>query len=104
MKYVSNYGNEYDLSFYESTYANNGRRYVCAVTSEGEPYADLTINIPDEWQDIDEVFFNADADHLVRVMCDKGYLIVLGAFMHGYGIYKHGRFTSKFEEIVRKLK
>lgn len=94
---------KYKLTFYEGRYGN-GRRAIVAMRTNGEEYGDVTINLPDHFLNDGDTFFNADSDDLVTEMEKQGFVEVYGSMPYGFGTYKIGRFTDKFEAIVKEMK
>ena len=47
MKYISLdfYGEKYKLNTVTNKYVNNGNTYIGLITKDGEPFADVTVNI-----------------------------------------------------------
>lgn len=93
---------KYKLTFYEGRYGN-GRRAIVAMCANGEEYGDVTINLPDYFLNDGDTFFNADSDDLVTEMERQGLVEVYGSMPYGFGTYKIGRFTDKFETIVKEM-
>ncbi len=80
MKYIDEFNNTYDLTFYRGRYADNGRPLVLAWCEEG-PYADVTVNIFAPLTAIDGYHVHADTNnvgHLVDWMCGRGLMTRTG--------------------------
>lgn len=45
-KYQAEWGETYELSFEKHNYANNGSLALILVEEDGEPFADVTVNLP----------------------------------------------------------
>lgn len=98
----------YDITFLVDKYAEDTwqRKAVIAIVAsgdeEGEPYSDVTINIPQYSLDEGESFLSADCPDLIDAMVENGYLEITDEVKVNYGIYKVGRFTQKFIDEFEK--
>lgn len=104
MKFTNEWGEEYNLTFKETTYANNGTLAVLAITDEGEPYATVTVNIQDSdrIQEKDVAYLDTNnVRSLVKAMEDAGYIEMTYLYgMSGFCTYPQARFTEKFFKEV----
>lgn len=91
-----------NIQFDVTTYADMFQRKAVLYTTDGECYADLTINIPQYSLDEGEAFLSADCPKLIAAMVKYGYLEITGKIKAKHGIYKVGRFTQKFVNEFEK--
>lgn len=92
-----------EVTFMVDAYADGlQRKAVLAVVADGEekgePYSDVTVNIPQYPLEEDECFLCADCPMLIEAMEHNGYLEIIREVNVNYGTYKVGRFTQKFVE------
>lgn len=64
MKYTSKFGFEYDVQLVVSTYAVKDRMAIMLIDSDsGEQVATVTVNLPEEELDEDEVFIKNHSEN-----------------------------------------
>ena len=103
---INSYGNEYDLHFVRSEYANNGSLYVGAICSDGEPFCDVTVNL-DESQYIRNpkaaYLDTNNSANVISEMIEEGYVVIdeTDGAESGFCYYPLGVFTDKFFEEER---
>lgn len=94
-----------EIRFEEDRYVVGGRRAIEAYDAKtGEPYASLTINLPDMKVPDDIMFFNEDSIELVVEMTEQDYIFPLGFVKYNMGRYPVGKMTEKFDAEVTKYR
>ena len=58
--YQAEWGETYKLSIEKETYANNGTLALILVEKSGEPFADITVNLPFSELDEDEAYVDTN--------------------------------------------
>ena len=101
MKFTDRFGEEYDLTFKVSSYANNGNLAVLAECNDGEPYATVTKNTERIVSPNMAFVDTNNCTELIRAMLYNGYIEdALDTYVSGYCIYPLCRFTKKFFDEV----
>lgn len=91
------------LYFERSRYICNKRLSVDAYDSKNdEPYANVTINIPD-FEVMAYSIFNPDCNALVDEMIEQGYVKIHYTQHHGWMTYRVGEFTDKIYKETRSI-
>ena len=102
MRVVNEWNGEVEnIKFVASKYANNGSLAVQAYCEDGEPYATITVNLPDSDMNGENMAFldTNNCDSLIRQMADAGYVELLPMYVNsGFCSYPLGAFTDKFFE------
>lgn len=92
-----------EIKFMKSTYlyGNQDRMAICADDAwTGEPYADLTVNIPDAPLGAGCVFLSNDCEDVLDILLINEFLIVVGYVHSGYATYREALVSDKFLAIM----
>ena len=109
IKFMSQWGTEYDVTFVKKTYANNQRLYVGCLYEDKEyggyePYCDVTVNLPDQSLPQGNYAFldtNNGDSKLFELMQKKGWIKNTGFIgCSGFCRYPIVRFSDKFIEMI----
>ena len=108
IKFKSQWGEEYDIIFEKSSYANNGRLFVRCLCEDKEyggyePYCNITINISGCLPIGNHAFLdiNNGDPNLFRLMFEKGYMEKTEFVgFSGYCIYPVIKFSDEFIEMI----
>lgn len=112
IKFKSQWGTEYNIKFYKSQYASNGRLYIgCMCEDEEyggfEPYCDVTVNLPQyNWVKGNYGFLdtNNGDPKLFALMRVNDWIVDMDEFgVSGFCTYPLVKFTDKFMEMVEEM-
>lgn len=98
--------NKYNLYFELGNYSYGGNLYVGMITSNGESYCDLSVNIPTYMLETDdEIIINGDtSNELVEKLEDLGILIdTYKIALSGFGRYKVMIFNEEMAKDYIKI-
>ena len=109
IKFMSQWGEEYNIIFVKDNYANNNRIYVgCMCEDEEyggyEPYCSVTVNIDFPLPEGNFAFLDTNNGdrNLFKLMFDKGYMEEIEGLMgfSGFCAYPVVKFSDEFIEMI----
>lgn len=109
IKFMSQWGEEYNVIFTKDTYVNNGRLYVGCLCEDKEyggyePYCDVTVNIDGYLPEGNCAFLdtNNGDPKLFAMMEEKGYMEYVDGWYgsSGWCFYPVVRFSNEFLEMI----
>ena len=106
VKFTSRFGIEYELMFERVTYQHGGTVAICVwckdcVEGYWEPYADLTVNLPERVHSPNHAFLDTNNNpDLCQFVIDSGWAHAIGEGTSGFCTYPLALFTDEFLDEI----